>query len=407
MGTSDDYTKLNGRAIEALELAVARGGNQGIIEEDGNKQFFGGYRLSQDNEMKTAQRIRERNDKILRNILEAKQVYIVGHLDADLDALGSALGVRAICEHLKIPSRIIFDYAETEKRARQTVSGEFSPSENKQIFIKSTDAIAQITEKDLIVVVDVSRPALVMGNQILEKNIPTIVIDHHKRTDEFIAKVTMEPVIDTSASSATELVVDIILHNKYFKAFEFKLPSLIATIMLAGIYLDTNFYKLKTVGPRTFDASRFLIEKGADTNKAHELLKEDYNDLLIINRVTAAAENIENDVLLATFNEEEVVSNDSALIAKVANAIMDMRGVKAAIVIGKVTPNGYTKVSCRSDGSINVAMLMEKLGGGGHYTAAGYETKVLESIQSVKTRVLETLKEYLSRAREMQSKEGN
>jgi c-di-AMP phosphodiesterase-like protein len=406
-GVSDDFMKLNGQAIEALELAVARGGNQGVIEADGNKEFFGGYRLSQENEMKTAQRIRERNDKILRNILEAKKVYIVGHLDADLDALGSALGVRAICEHLKIPSKIIFDYAFSEKRARQTVTSEFSPSENKQIFIKSQDAISEVTNKDLIVVVDVSRPSLVMGNQILEKDIPTIVIDHHKRTDEFIAKVTMEPVIDTSASSATELVVDIILHNKYFKAFEFKLPSLIATIMLSGIYLDTNFYKLKTVGPRTFDASRFLIEKGADTNKAHELLKEDYQDLIIINRVTASAESIETDVLLAAFNEDELISNDSALIAKVANAIMDMRGVKAAIVIGKVSPSGLTKVSCRSDGSINVAMLMEKMGGGGHYTAAGYETKVVESIQSVKARVIETLKEYLTRAREMQTKEGD
>jgi c-di-AMP phosphodiesterase-like protein len=217
----------------------------------------------------------------------------------------------------------------------------------------------------------------------------------------------MEPVIDTSASSATELVVDIILHNKYFKSFEFKLPSLIATIMLSGIYLDTNFYKLKSVGPRTFDASRFLIEKGADTNKAHELLKEDYNDLLIINRVTSSAESIQSDILLASFNEDEIIQNESALIAKVANAIMDMRGIKAAIVIGKVTPNGYTKVSCRSDGSINVAMLMEKIGGGGHYTAAGYETKVVEPIQAVKARVLETLKEYLTRAREMQIKEGN
>ena len=407
LGTSDDYTKLNGRAVEALELAVARGGNQGIIDEDGKKQFFGGYRLSQENEMKTAQRIKERNDKILRNILEAKNVYIVGHLDADMDALGSALGVRAICEHLKIPSKIIFDYAFSEKRARQAVSGEFSPSENKQIFIKSEDAIAQITSQDLIVVVDVSRPSLVMGNQILDKDISTIVIDHHKRTDEFIAKVSMEPVIDTSASSATELVVDIILHNKYFKSFEFKLPSLIATIMLSGIYLDTNFYKLKSVGPRTFDASRFLIEKGADTNKAHELLKEDYNDLLIINRVTSSAESVQSDILLATFNEDEIIQNESALIAKVANAIMDMRGIKAAIVIGKVTPNGYTKVSCRSDGTINVAMLMEKIGGGGHYTAAGYETKAVESIQAVKTRVLDTLKEYLTRAREMQIKEGN
>ena len=404
-GNSDDYLKLNGMAIESLELAVARGGNQGVVNEEGKKEFFGGYRLNQENEMKTAIKVRERNDKIIRNMMEAKRVYIVGHLDADMDALGSALGVRAICEQLKIPSKIILDYNYTEKRALQAVMGKFSVQENKTTFMKSEDAIKEITEQDLIVVVDVSRPSLVMGNNILDKNVPTIVIDHHKRTDEFIAKVTMEPVIDTAASSATELVVDIMLHNKYFKGNEFQLDTIVSTIMLSGIYLDTNFYKLKTVGPRTFDASRFLIEKGADTTVAHELLKEDYNDVLIINRVSAGAETIETGVLLATFQDDEI-NPDPAMIAKVANAIMDMRGVNAAIVIGKITPHGYTKVSCRSDGTINMAMLMEKIGGGGHHTAAGYETKVVEPIATTKTKVIEVFKEYLSRAREMQEKEG-
>jgi c-di-AMP phosphodiesterase-like protein len=404
-GNSDDYLKLNGMAIESLELAVARGGNQGVVNEEGKKEFFGGYRLNQENEMKTAIKVRERYDKIIRNMMEAKRVYIVGHLDADMDALGSALGVRAICEQLKIPSKIILDYNYTEKRALQAVMGKFSVQENKTTFMKSEDAIKEITEQDLIVVVDVSRPSLVMGNNILDKNVPTIVIDHHKRTDEFIAKVTMEPVIDTAASSATELVVDIMLHNKYFKGNEFQLDTIVSTIMLSGIYLDTNFYKLKTVGPRTFDASRFLIEKGADTTVAHELLKEDYNDVLIINRVSAGAETIETGVLLATFQDDEI-NPDPAMIAKVANAIMDMRGVNAAIVIGKITPHGYTKVSCRSDGTINMAMLMEKIGGGGHHTAAGYETKVVEPIATMKTKVIEVFKEYLSRAREMQEKEG-
>jgi c-di-AMP phosphodiesterase-like protein len=127
---------------------------------------------------------------------------------------------------------------------------------------------------------------------------------------------------------------------------------------------------------------------------------------MIINRVISATETIDTDVLLATFLEEEII-NDTAMMAKVANAIMDMRGVKVAIVIGRVGPSGFTKVSCRSDGTINVAMLMEKMGGGGHYTAAGYETKVLETVQSVKGRLIDTLKEYLTRAREMQAKEGN
>jgi cyclic-di-AMP phosphodiesterase len=306
---------------------------------------------------------------------------------------------------LNIPNRIILDYAYTEKRARQAVMSKFSVQENKAIFMKSEEAIKEVTEQDLIVVVDVSRPSLVMGNNILDKNVPTIVIDHHKRTDEFIAKVTMEPVIDTAASSATELVVDILLHNKFFKIIEFSLDPMVATIMLSGIYLDTNFYKLKTVGPRTFDASRFLIEKGADTTVAHELLKEDYNDLLIINRVTSTAETIETGVLLATFQDDEI-NPDPAMIAKVANAIMDMRGVNAAIVIGKITPNNFTKISCRSDGTINMAMLMEKIGGGGHYTAAGYETKVVEPIATTKAKVIEVLKEYLSRAKEIQAREG-
>jgi c-di-AMP phosphodiesterase-like protein len=403
-GIQEDWLKLDASAYEAVELAVARGGNQGMIDDQHKKEPFGGYRLSQENEMKTAAKVRERNDKILRFMKDAQRIFVVGHLDTDMDSLGSALAIKTVADYFKVPLKIILDYQSTEKRTRAAVSSLFTVEENKEFFIRSEQAIQTINAKDLLIVVDVSRPALVVGNQILDKDIPTIVIDHHKRTDEFIAKVTMEPVIDTAASSATELVVDIIMHNKYFKSKELPLPTTYATIMLSGIYLDTNFYKLKTVGPRTFDASRYLIERGADTTKAHELLKEDYAEVLVINRVTASAQTIETGMLLATFQEEEL-NIDPSLIARVSNNLMEMRGVNAAFVIGKVTQDGQVKISCRSDGSINVGLIMEKLGGGGHFSMAGFQTKTTDTINNIQQKLITTIREYLVQAQQTRNEE--
>jgi cyclic-di-AMP phosphodiesterase len=195
--------------------------------------------------------------------------------------------------------------------------------------------------------------------------------------------------------------VDIIMHNRFVKAKELNLTETTATIMLSGIYLDTNFFRLKSVGPRTFEASRYLIEKGAETTHAHDLLKEDFAELLIINRVTASAETIETGVLLTSFLEDDPVV-ESALISKISNAMMDMRGVNVAFVVGKIKADGTLKVSARSDGSINVALIMEKLGGGGHHTMAAMETTTVMSMDALKNLIKETTREYFSSAKEMQ-----
>jgi c-di-AMP phosphodiesterase-like protein len=400
-GVNDDVRKLNAMAFEAVEISVARGGNQGIIDDHNKKEPFGGFRLTQDNEMKVDLRIQERNDNIMKAIKNAKTIYIVGHKETDMDALGASLAVKAICDHFKKPSKVILDYQDTEKRTRAAVSSLFSVEENKFNFTTSEKANSLIDSKDLLVVVDVNNPDLVVGNSILFKRIPTIVIDHHKRTDLSISDTILEPIIETTASSATELVVDIIMHNRYIKPNDFTPHANFSTIMLGGIYLDTNFYRLSTVGPRTFEASRFLIEKGAETNKAHDLLKEDFKELLIINRITASAETMDNGVLLAAFDEEDPIV-DSVLISKISNAMMDMRGVNATFVIGKVNAEGKLKVSARSDGTINVALIMEKLGGGGHYSMAAYESTEIKSIVEMKIKIKEILKEYLVRARDMQ-----
>ena len=402
-GVNDDVRKLNAMAFEAVEIAVARGGNQGIIDDHNKKEPFGGFHLNQDNEMKVDLRIQERNDNIMKAIKNAKTVYIVGHKETDMDALGASLAVKAMCDYFKKPSKVILDYQDTEKRTRAAVSSLFSVEENKFNFTTSEKANSLIDSKDLLVVVDVNNPDLVVGNSILFKRIPTIVIDHHKRTDLSITDTILEPIIETTASSATELVIDILMHNRYIKPNDFTIHPNFSTIMLGGIYLDTNFYRLSTVGPRTFEASRFLIEKGAETNKAHDLLKEDFKELLIINRITASAETIDNGVLLAAFDEEDPIV-DSVLISKISNAMMDMRGVNATFVIGKVSAEGKLKVSARSDGSINVALIMEKLGGGGHHAMAAYESSDVKTVNEMKTKIKDVLKEYLSRARDM--KEG-
>jgi c-di-AMP phosphodiesterase-like protein len=263
--------------------------------------------------------------------------------------------------------------------------------------MSSKEAYEKVTLQDLLIVVDVSRPESIIGSNILDKNIPTVVIDHHKRTESFINQVIMDPIIDITAASATELIVNIMLHNESFNAEAIQLTEAISTIMLSGIYLDTNFFKNKAIGPRSFEAARFLNEQGANTSKAHDLLKEDFEEMTVINKLMAKLTTIDTGVYLSILDEEEQ-NLDPTMLAKTANNVMDLRGVNAIFVMGR-TADKHVKISSRSDGTINVALIMEKLGGGGHHTMAGYETTSEMSLEDVKQQLIQTYKEYQSRAR--------
>ena len=396
-GTGADVQRLDKSAFAAVELAVARGGNQAIVDDQVKKDSYGGYVLNQENDMRNAIKLRERNNNLLKVMKEAKKIYITSHLDTDMDALGASLGVKAICDAIGVESRVIFDYATGEKRAVAAATSLFPVKETKKIFLSSKEAYEKITLQDLLIVVDVSRPESIIGPNILDKNIPTVVIDHHKRTESFINQVIMDPIIDITAASATELIVDIMLHNESFNADAIKLNEATSTIMLSGIYLDTNFFKNKAIGPRSFEAARFLNEQGANTAEAHDLLKEDFEEMTVINKLMAKLTTIDTGVYLSILDEEEQ-NLDPTMLAKTANNVMDLRGVNAVFVMGR-TADKHVKISSRSDGTINVALIMEKLGGGGHHTMAGYETTSEMSLEDVKQQLMQTYKEYQSRAR--------
>ena len=396
-GTGADIDRLDKTAFAAVELAVARGGNQAIIDDQVKKDSFGGYVLNQEFDARQSFRIRERNSNLIKVMKEAKFIYITSHTETDLDGLGAALGIKAIADIIGVEARIVFDYDLGEKRTVAAATSSFTVKETKKTFISSKLALDEIEKDDLLMVVDTSRPESIVGQALLQKNIPTVVIDHHKRGESFISQVIMDPIIDINAASATELVVDVMLHNEFFTPDTIQITPAIATIMLAGIYLDTNFFKNKAIGPQTFEAARFLNSVGANTSKAHDLLKEDFEEMTVINKMMSKLITLDTGVYLSTLEEEEH-NLDPTLLAKTANIVMDLRGVNAVFVLGR-TAEKKVKISARSDGTMNVAMILEKLGGGGHHTMAGYETPQEASLDEVKNQLIKTYKEYQSRAR--------
>ena len=395
-GTGADLDRLDKSAFAAVELAVARGGNQAIIDDQIKKDSFGGYVLNQDNDLRQSFRVREQNTNLIKVMKEAKYIYITSHVETDLDGLGAALGLLAISEIIGVEARIVFDYALGEKRTVAAATSSFTVKETKKTFISSKQAIEDIEKDDLLIVVDTSRPESIVGQALLQKQVPTVVIDHHKRGESFISQVVMDPIIDVNAASATELIVDMMLHNEFFTADSIHLKESTATIMLAGIYLDTNFFKNKAIGPRSFEAARYLNSVGANTSKAYDLLKEDIEEMAIITKMMSQLTTLDTGVYLGVLTED--YNLEPTVLAKAANTIMDLRGVVAVFVMGK-TSEKKVKISARSDGTLNVAMILEKIGGGGHHTMAGYETPQEASIDEIKTNLVQTYKEYQSRAR--------
>ena len=321
----------------------------------------------------------------------------MGHTDMDMDAIGSALGIKAICDSFNKSSAIVYDPKYAEKKVRTAMASLFTNEQLTKMIVSIKEAKEKVKPQTLVIVVDVSKPSMVMAPQVLEVCDKVVVIDHHRRAEEFIENPVLS-YIEPSASSASELVAEII---KFSTAnSNIKLDPTFATIMLSGIFLDTGFYKSRTVGLRTFEASGVLKEYGADNAVADDLLKDEYEEYALVNKILASLKTPYYGVVYCNSGDDDIVERST--LAKVANQCMQLKGINACFVIGK-TNNNEIRISARSDGTINVQVLCEKLGGGGHFSmaAAAFKDKNSKQVESL---LLETLDEYLSDARAQQAK---
>ena len=386
-----DVVKLNELAAASLSIAMSRGGDQVVVSVYGSEmEFYGGKTEAQ--EKRNRVRVRVLADSLINLIKNASNVLIMGHTMMDMDALGSCLGIKAICDRVDIPSQLVVDFKATENKTRAAITSSFTKDELEKLIVSSKEALSLVTTSTLIVVVDVHIPNMVMAPALLEKSNRIVVIDHHRRGEEYIESPVFD-YIDPSASSASEIITEFIKFSSISPRIE--VNSTYATIMLAGIFLDSEFYKSNNTGIRTFESSTILKEYGANNSVADDLLKDEFEEYIEVNSIVKNMKTAEYGVVYAIADPDVIY--DSATIAKAANTCLAMKGIHASFIIGKINSREI-KISARSDGLVNVSLLCEKMGGGGHFTSAA--TVFMKSdVKEVEETLLTVISTYLKDAK--------
>ncbi|MES9682123.1 hypothetical protein CN514_09850 [Bacillus sp. AFS001701] len=379
-----NLTELGQLAQSGLDLALGRGGDQVTVKNiNGKVKFFGG----KTNPVEKRTRVRARViSHALRDLMKSSaNVMIMGHKLPDMDALGSAVGILKMVMHNEVDGYVVIDKEEVDKSVNRLMREMSKNEQFMSCFISPEKAKELISEDTLIIVVDTHRPTMVEEESLLNETDKIVVIDHHRRGEDFIKDailVYMEPYASSTAELVTELLE--------YQPKKIKLSMLEATALLAGIIVDTKSFTFRT-GARTFDAASFLRSNGADTILVQNLLKQDMNEYI------RKAELIEEAYMykegFAISFGKDNVNYDQVLIAKAADTLLTMTDVIASFVIAKRSDN-VVSISSRSLGNINVQLIMEELGGGGHLTNAAAQIES-SSIREVEQHLLRIIDEYI------------
>ena len=386
-----DVVKLNDMSVSALEIATSRGGDQVVVSQYGQDlTFFGGKTEAQENHNKV--RVRVMGDAVMSLIRNSANVVIMGHSMLDMDAFGACVGIKAICDTLGKQSKIVYNPKSIERKCKGALVATFSKDEMNKVFCSEAEGLDLLKGNTLVVVCDVHKTSMTLAPKIIEKANKIMIIDHHRRGEDFIESPIFSD-IDSSASSACEMIAELI---KYASTNpRVKIPAAYATVMLSGIFMDSNFFKSTTSGARTFEAAMFLKECGADNAKADDFLKDEFEEHALVNKILNNTKTPYYGIVYCMADDEDII--EAATLAKVGNACMSMKGINASFVIGK-TSTDEVRISCRSDGTINVQLLAEKMNGGGHFTQAACSFKHY-SLETAETRLLNVLNDYLNDAR--------
>lgn len=347
-------------AQSSLDLALGRGGDQVTIkDEEGKVRFYGG----RTNPMEKRTRVRARviSHALKELVKSSDDVIIMGHKAPDMDALGSAIGILKIAQANETDGYIVFDPDDVDTGVYRLVDAIKKDEDLHQHFIDPDEANELVTKRSLVVVVDTNRPSMVAEERLLNKTDYKVVIDHHRRGEDFIENPTlvyMEPY----ASSTAELVTELLEYQPRVE----KIKSLEATALLAGITVDTKNFTLRT-GSRTFDAASYLRSQGADTIKVQQFLKEDIALYLRKSKLIENAEIYRDHIAITKANPGDIFG--SVLIAQTADTLLTMNDVSASFVMSEREEGGI-RISARSLGELNVQLIMEEMHGGGHLTNA-------------------------------------
>lgn len=376
--------ELGGLAQSSLDLALGRGGDQvAIKQKNGKVRFYGGK--SNAVEKRTRVRARVISHTIRDFIFESNKVLIMGHKNPDMDSIGAAIGMLKIAEANGKAGFIVLDPEDMNPSVHKLVEEIQGHDPLWSSFITPQEAMEEATEDTLLIVVDTHRPSLVVEPKLLNRTDRVIVIDHHRRGEEFIQDavlVYMEPY----ASSTAELVTELLEYQPNHP----KLNVLESTALLSGIIVDTKSFAIRT-GSRTFDAASYLKSKGADTILVQQFLKEDLSQYVKRSKLVESAYIYDGGIAIANGGIDETF--DQLLIAQTADTLLTMNGVVASFVIS-IIDDGRVSISARSLGEVNVQVIMEKMGGGGHLTNAATQLENID-IEEAEELLKANIDEYL------------
>ncbi|WP_206911822.1 DHH family protein [Enterococcus sp. DIV0840] len=366
-----------------LDTALVRGGDQVVVKEakDNAKPIFYGGRTASVAK-RTRVRSRAMSTAIQGIFSESSDVYIMGHRFPDMDAIGSAFGMARLAKFHSKEAWVVLEKNESIPDVERVMSElEKYPELAKQI-ITPKEAMKKKTDSSLLIMVDYQKPSLSISQELYEQFDKVVIVDHHRRGDEFPVKPLLS-YIESSASSASELVTELI---EYQSNAQKQLDKFEATLLLAGIVVDTKSFSVRTTA-RTFDVASYLRTCGADSSLVQYLLSSDLTSYLEMNSLIAQSEYVTPDTVIVTGSEEK--EYDSVTAAKTADTLLSMVGINAAFVITKRIDK-QIGISARSNGSINVQLIMENLGGGGHFTNAAVQLSNV-TVAEVKEQLLKVI----------------
>ena len=377
----DSIPELYKNANLSVEMALSRGGDQAVVRNRVDFEFYGGRAKSTEKRTKVKSRVMA--NALSELLMDAAEIYVMGHSFADMDAVGAAAGICCAARKLGKRAQIVIDL---EHNAAGAVLERLrAMPEYNGVFVSPPDAFLKMRPGALLVVVDTNRPDMVESQQLLESCNRVAVIDHHRRAASYIENAAFsfhEPYASSTAELVTELLQYMVEPADLLRDE--------AEALLAGIVLDTKHFTQRT-GGRTFEAAAFLRRAGADTADVQRLFQNDLSDMISRYDIIRRAEMYRDDIALAVIPQDGV---DRVAAAQAADELLTLKGVKASFVVYSSGEN--VLMSARSLGEINVQVILETLGGGGNSTTAGGKVENA-TVLDVRQRLTEAIDDYFEK----------
>ena len=379
---TDQSLKALGEEAEAkLDLALGRGGDQVALDIGGKTQFFGGKAKAVEKHTRVKARVVAH---ALRDIMEgADEVYIMGHHNEDYDCFGAAMGTLCMARALGKKAHIVLsDMNEGIDRFEDVLRKDESYAD---VFVRAGDIASVASASALLVVVDAHIPHILADPSLLERIPKVVVIDHHRRSEHFV-KNPLLVYIETASSSASELVTELLMYfGENIRPTKFE-----ATALYSGIVVDTKNFNVNT-GIRTFDAAAYLRRAGADPVLVRSLFQSDYETTVALARAKATAEFFPGGLIVGSIPEQ--IQNGQIIASQAADGMLRVDGVRMSIYVFQMTAD-TVGISARASGDMNVQVIMEQFGGGGHANVAGAQVKNVP-LREVRAAVIEQARKYI------------